>query len=477
MPPAPAPEGPADRKRRQVLERLPEGCRSDFNRLCKSLLHGPAFQWLLVDAPQEGLRRQVMVALDEVLSAARLRVNRVPLGPRVPDVAALEARLVKNAAQADVVHVLGSAGWFTAERWDAFNVRRERLAQGARARLVFWLDGDAIALASQGAPDLWAWRGGVYAFAVAGSSDDALAAPEGRSEPASAWGQGALSGAELDAALRRQAEARLTEVEDWLREHSGVGDDLLAAPLQERAELLASLGRIDQALAQWQGQVVPLYARQGDERRLALARLAIAELLQRRGAVAEALRLVREDVVPTLTRIGAWVDLAHALRAQAHLCQRLGASEDALALRVQQLTPLLLRLGRKFDEAENQDQIAALLHQLGRDDEALTAWARAEALFSQLGDPAGEVWAANALEASAQVLVRRRELDRALEHLQRALALYRRHAHSLPALWCLARISEVLVLRGQTGEAERVMAEVRAQARQLGVALPGSLSS
>jgi len=451
-----------------VVERLPEACRADFNRLCKTLLHGPAFQWLLVDAPQEGLRRQVMDALNEVLSAARLRVNRLPLSSGVADVAALEARLIKNAAQADVVHVIGSAGWFTAERWDAFNVRRERLAQGARARLVFWLDGDAIALASQGAPDLWAWRGGVYAFAGTASSDDALAAPEGRGEPASALGQGALPGAVLDAALRRQAEARLTEVEDWLREHSGVGDDLLAAPLQERAELLASLGRIDEALAQWRGQVVPLYERQGEQRRLALAKLAIGELLERQGRLAEALRLVRDDVVPALALVGAWADLAHALQAQAHLCQRLGALEDALTLRVQQLAPLLSRLGRTFDEAENQDQIAALLHQLGRDDEALAAWAQAEALFGRLGDPSSQVWVANVLEASAQLLMQRGELDQALDRLQRALAIYRQHGHALPALWCRGRIAEVLRRRGQLDEAERMMVEVRAQARQLG---------
>jgi len=468
LPPPPVSDGPPDRKRRQVVERLPEACRADFNRLCKTLLHGPAFQWLLVDAPQEGLRRQVMDALNEVLSAARLRVNRLPLGGQVTDVATLEARLVKNAAQADVVHVIGSAGWFTAERWDAFNVRRERLAQGARARLVFWLDGEAIALASQGAPDLWAWRGGVYAFAGTASSGDALAALAGHGESAPSSGEVAHPVSHFDAALRRQAEARLTEIEHWLQAHSGVGDDLLAAPSQERAELLASLGRIDEALAQWQAQVAPLYERQGDKRRLALARLAIGELLERKGQLAEALRLVRDDVVPALSLVGAWADLAQALQAQAHLYQSLSQFQDALALRVQELSPLLFRLGRTFDEAENQDQIAALLHQLGRDDEALAAWAQAEALFSRLGDPTGEVWVAHVLEASAQLLMQRGELDQALDRLQRALAVYRQHGHALPALWCRARIAEVLRRRGQLDEAERMMVEVRAQARQLG---------
>ena len=147
---------------------LPAHCFNDFQRLSRTLLHGPAFQWLLVDAPDEALRKEVMAALDRVLGAAGLRVNRLPLSARIADVAALEARLIKNTASAEVVHVIGRPGWFDTARWDAFNARRERIATDVRARLVFWLDADSIALAARGAPDLWAWRGGVYLRSVLG---------------------------------------------------------------------------------------------------------------------------------------------------------------------------------------------------------------------------------------------------------------------------------------------------------------------
>jgi hypothetical protein len=143
---------------------LPGSCHDDFLRLCRSLIHGAEFQWLLVEAPDEGLRRQVMDALDRVLQRAGLRSDRLPLSDKIVDVPMLEARLMNNARQAPVVHLIGRPGWFDAARWEAFNTRRERLAAAARARLVFWLDGQAIALASRSAPDLWSWRSGVYAF-------------------------------------------------------------------------------------------------------------------------------------------------------------------------------------------------------------------------------------------------------------------------------------------------------------------------
>ncbi|MEB3302942.1 MAG: hypothetical protein VKN56_13335, partial [Cyanobacteriota bacterium] len=140
-----------EQARQAEARHLPGACHEDFLRLSRSLIYGPEFQWLLVDAP-------------DVLQRAGLRSDRLPLSDKIADVPMLEARLVNNARQAPVVHVIGRPGWFDAARWDALNARRERLAAEARARLVFWLDGEAIALASLGAPDLWAWRGGVYSF-------------------------------------------------------------------------------------------------------------------------------------------------------------------------------------------------------------------------------------------------------------------------------------------------------------------------
>lgn len=86
---------------------LPAACCDDLLRLSRTLVHGPVFQWLLVDAPDEGLRKQVMAMLDEVLRAAGLGTNRLPLSNKIADVAMLEAHLIKNAHAGAVVHVIG----------------------------------------------------------------------------------------------------------------------------------------------------------------------------------------------------------------------------------------------------------------------------------------------------------------------------------------------------------------------------------
>lgn len=157
-----------ERVRLAATRKLPASCQDDFQRFSRTLVYGPKFQWLLVDAPNEDLRKQVMSALDEVLRSAGLSSNCLPLSDKIVDAATLEAHLVKNSHEASVVHVTGAPGWFTEVRLDAFNVRRERLAAEAQARLVFWLDADAMTLISRYAPDMWSWRGGVYVFELSG---------------------------------------------------------------------------------------------------------------------------------------------------------------------------------------------------------------------------------------------------------------------------------------------------------------------
>ena len=136
----------------------------EFQRLAKSVVHGPAFQIIFIDCADSAYRNRLIDSLDEVLRLAGLRSARLPLGGGVRDAAALELRLRLHSSKTQVVHILGGAQWFDATRWDELNQRRERLARNARARLVFWLDAEAIAVLATQAQDLWAWRSGVYAF-------------------------------------------------------------------------------------------------------------------------------------------------------------------------------------------------------------------------------------------------------------------------------------------------------------------------
>ena len=309
-----------EKARRAAARSLPAECVDDFLRLSRSLVYGPAFQWLLVETPDEGLRRQVIAELETVLRAARLRSATLPLSRKIPDVADLEGRLMRHARQSAVVHVLGAPGWFDAARWDAFNVRRERIATNAKARLVFWLDAEAIEAASRGAPDLWSWRAGVYQFArppaeFAGTGTSARPPVELSARPTGPDDRS------LDEKLRRIGEIRA-----WLA--ASPPEELRGGPLDELGRLLFMIGDYDEALRIWREEELPVYEKLGDVRARAVTMGKIADVLQARGDLDEALRIRREEELPVYEMLG---DVRSLLVGRANLAVGLhmrGRSED-----------------------------------------------------------------------------------------------------------------------------------------------------
>jgi hypothetical protein len=229
-----------------------------------------------------------------------LRSDRLPLSDKILDVPMLEARLVNNARQAAVVHVIGRPGWFDAARWEAFNTRRERLAAKARARLVFWLDGETIALASRSAPDLWAWRSGVYAFLPA-AAPGAQPAPGGE-RPLPTPSPSAHGG--VDTRSMAERSRRVAEIRAWLEGHPEAPDELQSTLVDELGRLLFSLGDLDEALAHWRGVQLPLYPRLGDARGQAITMGKIADVLQVRGQLDDALLIYQEEELPVYERLG-----------------------------------------------------------------------------------------------------------------------------------------------------------------------------
>ena len=310
-----------ERVRLAAARDLPSGCFDDFSRLSRSLLYGPQFQWLLVDAPHDGLRDQVMAALESVLRAAGMTSSSVPLSEQIADIPELEQRLVARAGVSDVVYVVGRPGWFDRARWDSFNVRRERLAAQARARLVFWLDAEAIALASSGAPDLWAWRGGVYAFHLAAPSGTALQAPAFARLDARTPGRDTRSMAERN--------RRIAEIRAFLAHQPPPPDDLLVAPLDELGRLLYELGEHDAALAHWQELELPFHRRREDDRDIAITQGKIADILQARGQLDEALRIRTEEQLPVYERLGDVRSKAVTMGKIADILQARGQLDEA----------------------------------------------------------------------------------------------------------------------------------------------------
>ncbi len=402
------PLSPADQLARTLANELPEPSRADFLRLTRALLHGPRFQWLLVETPSDALRDRVIAALDRVMLAAHLQSSRLPLDHSLTDVPALEAALVRHAKGCAVIHMLGRRGWFDAARWDAFNVRRERLAQEARARLVFWLDAEAIEAASMGAPDLWAWRSGVYSFAdVTPAESNAQAAqvpvPEEVPRQVMSAEEGQL--------------ARLEEIDAWLTSSPNLPDELLGPPSEEKGRLLQQMGEYRKAIAHWYGDVLPLQTRRADPLGISLA----------------------------------WGNIAAAHEA-------LGEFETALAIRRDRQLTTLRSLKHPLVEAATQDAIAADLAALGRWEEALKVREQEQLpLYKQAG---AERLVALANDKIAGIRLALGEFDEAQRILQEeVLPVLQRVGSESDIAWAKGRIADILQARGQLDEALRIRQE------------------
>jgi tetratricopeptide (TPR) repeat protein len=432
---------------------LPGPCHDDFLRLSRTLLHGPPFQWLLVEAPDEGVRRQVLDALDRVLQRAGLRSDRLPLSDKIADVPMLEARLVNNARQAAVVHVIGRPGWFDAARWEAFNVRRERLAAEARARLVFWLDGEAIALASRSAPDLWAWRSGVYAFLPEAAPGAQVAIGGERPWPTlNPRDHGGVDNRSMAERSRRVAEIRA-----WLAQEPEAPDELRINLVDELGQLLFSLGDWDEALALWHDVELPLARQLGDERKQAITWGYIADTLQARGQLDEAQRIYKENLLPIFERLGDVYSKAVAMAKIADVLQARRLLEEALHIRQEEELPVFARLGDLRAKAITMVNISDILKDQGRLDEALQM-VQEEALpvFAELGDLRT---VAITLGKIADIRKARGQLDLALSIYKAQVPVFERLGDIRSKAVTMLRIADILQVRGQSDEARRIRQE------------------
>jgi len=426
---------------------LPGPCHDDFLRLSRTLIHGPPFQWLLVEAPDEGLRRQVMAALDRVLQRAGLRSDRLPLSDKILDVPMLEARLVNNARQAAVVHVIGRPGWFDAARWEAFNTRRERLAAEAQARLVFWLDGEAIALASRSAPDLWAWRSGVYAFLPA-AAPAAQPAPGGERPrpspyPSAHWG--------LDTRSMAERSRRVVEIRAWLEGNPEAPDELRISLVDELGLLLFSLGDLDEALSLRREVELPLHRRLGDARRQAITMGRIADILEARGELDEALRIRQEEELPVYERLGDVRSKAITIGKSADILQARGQLDEALRIHQEEALPVFERLGDVRSKAITMGRIADILKARGQLDEALRIRQEEELpVFERLGEMREK---AITMGKIADILQARGQLDQALRIRQEEeLPVFERLGDMREKAITMAGIADILQARGQLSD-------------------------
>jgi tetratricopeptide (TPR) repeat protein len=448
-----------EQSRRAQARHLPGPCHDDFLRLSRTLIHGPEFQWLLVEAPNEGMRRQVMTALDNVLQLAGLSSNRLPLSAKILDVPMLEERLVKIARSAAVVHVLGQSGWFDAARWEAFNTRRERLASKARSRLVFWLDAEAIALASRCAPDLWSWRGGVYSF-VPEAALRTTASPGEAIHGDPIYPDYFLRASAIDPDNRSMAERSrwVVEIKTWLDRHPEAPDELKVSPVDELGRLMYSLGDYDDALELRQKIELPLHRRLNDSRAAAITQGYIADILQQRGNREEALRILREEVSPVFARMGDVRSQAVTMGKIADILQLRGDNEEALRIRLEEQLPVYEQLGDVRSGAMTMGNIADILQQRGESEEALRILREdVSPIFAGVGDVRSQAVTMGKIADILQLLGNNEEALRIRREVQ--LPVYERLGDVRSRAMTMGKIAYILQKRGDTEEALRILRE------------------
>lgn len=435
-----------DRVRLEAARALPAECFDDFQRLAKTLIHGPPFQWLLVEAPDQRLRSQVLDALDTVLLVAHLKTSRLVVDASTADVVELEQKLVSHAEQAPVVQVLVASDWFdeAGRRWDALNARRERIAHAAKARLVFWLNKEGIERAARFAPDLWAWRGGIYTFKV-----------EVRSMPGAALERLAPRPTGLDTRSMAERHRRIAEIRAWLANNPASPDELLAPILDELGKLLHSVGDYDAALAHWRNQELPLYERLGAERSRAITMGQIADIYQARGELDEALRIRRDEELPVFEHLGELRERAATMSRIADILQVRGELDEALRIHRQEVLPDFERLGDVHSRAVTMGKIADILQARGEPDDALHIRREEELpVYERLGDVRSR---AITIGKIADILEARGELDEALRiHREEVLPVFKRLGDVRKRAVTMGKIADILEARGELDEALRI---------------------
>ena len=319
-----------------MTEGAPSG--AELGRLTRAVGHGPDFQILIVEAVSDEARRMARDAIDHAAEERGLRVAEVCWDPAA-DAEDLERLIVAAATDADLIHLSGASDWLTPERWQGLNIRRDRLAESARARLVWWLHPRNVAEMATQAPDLWAWRGGVYSFLdVASPSVSPLTSFD---FPHEAWVNRA------DPGPRRK---RIREIRTWLE--GTPQPELVYEVAREWADLALSLGEFDEARHAYRDIALPAARLHHTAREVLTIKQALAAVATETGDFDGAIEILKEAAEEAERVLGT--DHPDTLRSRNNLAtayRAAGRLNDAIPLHEETLTALARILGPNHTNA------------------------------------------------------------------------------------------------------------------------------
>ena len=300
-----------------MTEGPPSG--TELGRLARAVGHGPDFQILIVEAVADEATRMAREAIDHAAEERGLRVAEVCWDPAA-DAEGLERLIVAAASDADLTHLSGASDWLTPQRWQGLNIRRDRLAENARARLVWWLHPRNVAEMATQAPDLWAWRGGVYSFLdVASPSVSPLTSFD---FPHEVWVNRA------DPGPRRK---RIREIRTWLE--GTPQPELVYEVAREWGDLALSLGEFDEARHAYQDIALPAARLHHTAREVLTMKDALATVATEAGDFGGAIEILKDAAEESGRLLGA--DHPHTLLSRNNLAasyRAAGRLNDAIPL-------------------------------------------------------------------------------------------------------------------------------------------------
>ena len=422
---------------------LPPELAQEFQRLVKDLRFGGKFQLLLAEFNNWTIRGNLLEHVAAVMQEVGIASTQLELTDNTyPDVTTLETALTRLAQGHGVIHVLGGEAWFTDARLDAFNLRREAIAQALAVRLVLWLDEPTVRRFAQLAPDWWAWRGGVFSYCVSHQLA-AIDPPTPQRGP-------------IDPRSLAKRSRRISELRTFLDAEPHPPDELALPLWDELAYLYYDLGEWDQALRIRTEEELPVYEQLGDVRSKAVSQGKVADILQARGQLDKALRIRTEEELPVYERLGEVREKAVTQIKIADILKKRGQIDEALRILIDESLPVFERLGDVRSKAVTQGRIADIHQARGQLAEALRILTtEVLPVFERLGDVRSK---AMILGKIADIHLARGQLDEAMRiHTEEELPVYGRLGDVRSKAITHGKIANILQARGQLAEALRIL--------------------